>query len=607
MALRVWLPLNGNLNNIGCSNVTVTNNGATVDANGKIGSCYSFDGTNDMLSFTPNIDGLSQLSIALWVCPTVANPTGAVFSFENNTYWQLTVRGTSIDVRDNSIGVSGTRKTFSIGSFTAGVWVHIVVTYNAGTLKIYRDGIITNTYTVGGTMLNTGITNGRIGSTVQTGYFYNGKINDFRVYDHCLSAAEVKEISQGLVLHYKLDASGGEFANPNLLTGNVNEISAWTADGVTLTKDNNALKVVDNNSGSRRIYNSVSNVWTTSGDKFTVSFDAYAATNGQIIRLSRSIADYAPNITLTTAWQHYSTQITNTASVTNGTLSIQSATSSGTFWIRNVKLEKGIIETRFLLPGETASRIQDSSGYGHNGSIVGSPTLNSDSGRYSSSIYLDTGVNTRITTPSLTLEPHAITLNIWFKSTNTTPTGDYHMVVDSNTNRQWYEMAVHKTGYFRGGLFVNGARKADNGTSTKCLNGSWHMLTLTYDGTNVNRYVDGVMEKATSAAYSSGLSTPTALTLGRDGPSATYAVKEAYLSDFRIYCTALSANDILALYHTSAKIDNLQNIHAFELVENQSAIKITKTGQLKCNELTETTKASLRKDKKAYAVSMIEK
>ena len=45
MALRVWLPLNGTLENKGVSNVTVTNNGATVDSAGKIGSCYYFNGS----------------------------------------------------------------------------------------------------------------------------------------------------------------------------------------------------------------------------------------------------------------------------------------------------------------------------------------------------------------------------------------------------------------------------------------------------------------------------------------------------------------------------------------------------------------------------------
>ena len=40
MSLQVWLPLNGNLDNYGLSDVAVTNNGATVDINGKIGSCY---------------------------------------------------------------------------------------------------------------------------------------------------------------------------------------------------------------------------------------------------------------------------------------------------------------------------------------------------------------------------------------------------------------------------------------------------------------------------------------------------------------------------------------------------------------------------------------
>ena len=53
MSLQVWLPLNGTTENLGLSTVTVTNNGATVNTSGKIGSCYSFDG-NDYIA----IDGL---------------------------------------------------------------------------------------------------------------------------------------------------------------------------------------------------------------------------------------------------------------------------------------------------------------------------------------------------------------------------------------------------------------------------------------------------------------------------------------------------------------------------------------------------------------------
>lgn len=40
--------MNGDLENKGISDITVTNNGATVDNNGKIGKCYSF-GTNKYL------------------------------------------------------------------------------------------------------------------------------------------------------------------------------------------------------------------------------------------------------------------------------------------------------------------------------------------------------------------------------------------------------------------------------------------------------------------------------------------------------------------------------------------------------------------------------
>ena len=42
-------------------------------------------------------------------------------------------------------------------------------------------------------------------------------MNDFRIYDHALSAKEVHEIAKGLILHYPLNRGG--FGNDNLIKG----------------------------------------------------------------------------------------------------------------------------------------------------------------------------------------------------------------------------------------------------------------------------------------------------------------------------------------------------------------------------------------------------
>ena len=45
MSLKIWLPLNGTLENKGVSNINIVNENATINTAGKIGSCYSFNGS----------------------------------------------------------------------------------------------------------------------------------------------------------------------------------------------------------------------------------------------------------------------------------------------------------------------------------------------------------------------------------------------------------------------------------------------------------------------------------------------------------------------------------------------------------------------------------
>ena len=428
------------------------------------------------------------------------------------------------------------------------------MTYDGNKLCTYLNGVLAATNNI--TLSEKNKTSGEffLGRDYRTSETaLKGRLNDFRVYDHCLSAAEVHEISQGLVLHYKLD----HFAQPNLLTGNINLIAQWTADGVTRTQDGSSIKVVNNNSGNHRIYNGVSNVWTTSGQKFTVSFDAKATANGHIIQASRSLGDLAPETTLTTEWKHYTVQLTNTASVTDGTLSIQSKTSSGTFWIRNVKLEKGTVESRFVLPGENDTSIKDSSGYGHNGTITGVPALNSNTPRYSSCINLTSGQKISVT-GLLTSSDPIWTTNFWVKMYSNTYTA-WADVITFKGNKPIRVEVSNSNG--KNLAWYNYPLGTSNGIPISNINyDEWNMITMVWNGTSILSYFNGVLKY--TATISGTAWTPNGeMTIGDTG-------MYMYMSDVRIYCTALSADDILSLYHTAAKVDNLGGLHTFEAIEN---------------------------------------
>ena len=84
-------------------------------------------------------------------------------------------------------------------------WHHIcmVIDYEHLSFSVYLDGTFVDkkTYAIN-TVSNYGV---NIGWLRPSYYPFKGQINDVRIYDHCLSPAEVKEISRGLILHYKLD------------------------------------------------------------------------------------------------------------------------------------------------------------------------------------------------------------------------------------------------------------------------------------------------------------------------------------------------------------------------------------------------------------------
>ena len=112
----------------------------------------------------------------------------------------------------------------------------------------------------------------------------------------------------------------------------------------------------------KRIYWNVEKVWVAN-TTYTVSFIAKASVAGQKIQPSRSLADYGEDISLSTVYKQYTTQIVSTATVDGGTLSFSFSNASGDIAITNVKLEKGTKATEWTphpddLVGDTGKGIK---------------------------------------------------------------------------------------------------------------------------------------------------------------------------------------------------------------------------------------------------------
>lgn len=202
MALQVWLPLNGNLNNQGLSNVTVTNYGATVDNNGKIGKCYTLDGTDDRIQLS-NLSNPANVSVAFWMN---RNATTSSRQFMFTAWGGVTCEmSTTNRIHCYTNGGGGAcDSTFTITAETG--WIHVVYTFEdkvGG--KLYLNGVLNST-AVSTNSINWTTTTGNIGNF--SSMYFNGKMNDFRFYDHVLSAKEVQEIAQGLVIHLPLNDNG---------------------------------------------------------------------------------------------------------------------------------------------------------------------------------------------------------------------------------------------------------------------------------------------------------------------------------------------------------------------------------------------------------------
>jgi len=147
----------------------------------------------------------------------------------------------------------------------------------------------------------------RTGATV-----LKGKINDFRIYDHALSPMEVKQISQGLILHYPLNRNG--WGQENLVLNSDTFATGSGASGITPSTTEEGLHQVIVASGNSNWHSNWATVASISllentfseGDPFTISFtiksDNANKTTPPTIYIKKGMGYYSMSGKVTSNW-----------------------------------------------------------------------------------------------------------------------------------------------------------------------------------------------------------------------------------------------------------------------------------------------------------------
>jgi hypothetical protein len=168
--------------------------GATWSASGHTGGALSFDGVNDWVTVADHadLDLTNGLTLEAWVNPSTASGWRTILMKELTTRMSYGMYGSGtpnrpsgyFDIGGAEVNVTGTAAP------TANTWVHVAVTYDGSTLRLYVNGTQVATRAQAGSIT---ASSGplRIGGNAIWGEYYAGRIDDVRIYNRALTAAEI--------------------------------------------------------------------------------------------------------------------------------------------------------------------------------------------------------------------------------------------------------------------------------------------------------------------------------------------------------------------------------------------------------------------------------
>ena len=172
-----------------------TVSGAAWTAAGRYGSALSFDGVNDWVTVADaaSLDLSRAFTLEAWVRPAAAGGIRTAVLKElppgDLAYALYAAAGGAplgeIWTTSGYFGAAGT------GAVPLNVWTHLAATLSGGSLRLYVNGSLVRTTAASGTV-RTSNAPLRIGGNAVWNEWFSGQIDEVRVYNRGLTAAEIQ-------------------------------------------------------------------------------------------------------------------------------------------------------------------------------------------------------------------------------------------------------------------------------------------------------------------------------------------------------------------------------------------------------------------------------
>jgi hypothetical protein len=174
----------------GNNNNGTVGSGVTWTAQGKSGSALVFNGSGGLLTIpdSASLRLTSGMTLEAWVNPSTLSSAWRDVIYKGNDNYFLEASSSSGGVP----AAGGTfARAFGAGPLPANTWTHLAVTYDTATLRLYVNGVQVSS--VASTVSMATSTNPlQIGGDSIYGQYFQGIIDEVRVYNRALSQTEIQ-------------------------------------------------------------------------------------------------------------------------------------------------------------------------------------------------------------------------------------------------------------------------------------------------------------------------------------------------------------------------------------------------------------------------------